>query len=427
MMTPTPSLPPKTETLVIGGGLLGLSTALDLSEAGRDVVLIEAGKFFLGPSSISGGQLWPGFQCPFSEMKKSFGDDLTLTTWNMVHETLRSIHSRIATREDQCDFRSGVLLASKTEKQARWIEEEAKVFHDSGLDFVRHVSAEEICKNFVNTRLYRNGLLYEGTEGQLYGHLNPAKYVQTVLQLAQERGVRLAEDAPAQQIRVLSGGGYLVTTPKGEVKAANIVLATGADFLRPKGVGYDLVPRTYVPVRTVILMTDSFSEELARDMIPGEACFCDASDVGMNYGRLVPDPETKGRYRLTFGGADALAQIQIALEIRKIEKEMRAMFPQLDRNAIKTERNWSGRCDLSRTSLPVLLNSAKGFYHASGFSGQGMVNTALYGRAIAEKIISGTSEKFNALARLNPAPYANTELFAWLQAARTMIPKAFYG
>lgn len=93
----------------------------------------------------------------------------------------------------------------------------------------------------------------------------------------------------------------------------------------------------------------------------------------------------------------------------------------------ETERKWSGRCDLSRTSLPVLLNSAKGLYYASGFSGQGMVNTALYGKAIAEKIISGTSEKFNALARLNPAPYADTKLLAWLQAARTMIPKVFYG
>ena len=53
------SLPAETETVVIGGGLLGLSAALELAQAGHSAVVIEANKIGDGPSARSGGQPWP--------------------------------------------------------------------------------------------------------------------------------------------------------------------------------------------------------------------------------------------------------------------------------------------------------------------------------------------------------------------------------
>lgn len=417
-------LPDEVETVVIGGGLLGLSTALELAQAGRAALVLEAQKIADGPSGRSGGQLWPGYEGSLGEMKEKFGDNLSVSAWSLTHDALKTVFNRASTRDDKCDFRPGVLLASKTGAQAEWIKEEAKALTESGFGFAIYVTADEIRKNHINSGLYLNGILFKGDEGQQYGHLNPRKYTQTVAKLAQESGAKISENTPVESVRELKGGGYLVTTPQGLVRAKNIVLATGVDGLRPKGMEYDMIPRTHISVQTVILATEPIPEKLAREMVPGDACFCDAADAAMNYGRLIPEQGRPGYYRLTFGGADGLAQAQVAFDIPRIEKEMRAIFPQMDRENIKVEKIWGGNCDLSRSGLPVLVNPQKGMYHASGFSGQGMVNTALYGSAIAEKILGRDTGKFETLQQLNSDMYVANKLLAWVQAATKLVPLA---
>jgi gamma-glutamylputrescine oxidase len=419
------AIPNEIETVVVGGGLLGLSTALELAEAGRKVVVLEARKIADGPSGISGGQLWPGYEGTLEEMKEKFGDNLAKSAWQLTHETLKKVFNRVSTRPDHCDFRPGVLLASKTGPQADWIKKEIKAFQDSGFDFATYVTAEEIQKHHVNTGLYLNGILFKGEEGQQYGHLNPRKYTQTVAQLAQGKGVTIAENTSVDGITALKGGGYLVATSHGDVKTKNVVLAGGVDFMRPKGIDYDVIPRTNVSVQTIIMATEAIPEKLAREMVPGDACFCDASDSAMNYGRLLPEHDRPGYYRLTFGGADGLGQAQVAFDIPKIEKEMRSMFPQLDREGIKVVKIWSGNCDLSRSGLPVIINPCEGIYHASGFSGQGMINTALYGSAIADRILGKNTGKFEILEQLNPENYSRYKILAWLQAALKLLPNAY--
>jgi len=416
----TSALPDEVETVVVGGGLLGLSTALELAQAGSSVVVIEAKNIGDGPSGRSGGELWPGYDCSFGEMIETFGDRLATAAWKLTHEALVSVHQRIATREDKCDFYSGVLLTSKTADQAGWIEKESQLFLKSGFQFSTYLSATEIQKNYVNTTRYINGILYMGEDAQQYGHLNPLKYTQTLAQLAQKNGAKLVENCLVKSVDSLNSDGFQVTTQLGAVKTRNVVLATGVDFMRPRGIGFDIVPRIYIPVQTVILATEVISEELAREMVPGDACFCDASTSSMNYGRLVPEHSCNGKFRLTLGGADALTQSMISLEVIKIEKEMRLMFPQLDRDNIKIEAIWGGNCDLSRSELPVIINPRKGMFYAAGFSGQGMVNTALYGSAIAERILAMKTDKLETLKQINSFPYANNALLAWMQAAKAL-------
>src|SRR5262249_35014464 len=50
------------ETCVIGGGLAGLATALDLAERGRSVVLLESHRVGWGASGRNGGFLSPGYR-----------------------------------------------------------------------------------------------------------------------------------------------------------------------------------------------------------------------------------------------------------------------------------------------------------------------------------------------------------------------------
>jgi gamma-glutamylputrescine oxidase len=419
-------LPDKTDTAVIGGGLLGLSTALELAGAGQAVVVVEANRLGAGPSGRSGGQLWPGFEGGLAEFVSTHGENQASKIWNLIDEALGWIHLRAASRPDKCEFSPGVLLASKTQPQAKWIDTEFKASRNLGLVFANHVSADEIRNRYVNTDLYLNGIVYEGTEpDRQYGHINPHMYLYVVARLAQNHGVAVLDQCAATRLDRLRDGRYRVTTPKGDVNADNVVVAGGADFRRPDGIGFGMVARGFVPVTTAIVATEPMSEQQARELLPGDACFCDASDAAMHYGRMIPARDRPGYYRLTLGGADALSQLQAALEIPRIESEMRAMFPQLDRQGIKVETVWAGNCDLSRNAIPYIANPQKGIFHAGGFSGQGMVCTSLYGRAIADRILGNASERFSLLEQISPPPYARCGLLAHLQALTALAPVAF--
>ena len=52
--------PHRAQAVVIGAGYTGLSAALHLAEAGRDVIVLEAGEIGERASGVNGGQVIPG-------------------------------------------------------------------------------------------------------------------------------------------------------------------------------------------------------------------------------------------------------------------------------------------------------------------------------------------------------------------------------
>ncbi len=415
----------KVDTLIIGGGLLGLSTALSLAEAGQDVLVTEARHIGHGPSGRSGGQLWPGYGASITEMCSRLGEKLTIKAWQLTHQALATLHRRAATRPDYCNFRPGVLLASKTISQSKRIKKKMQVYQELGFKFAQYVTTQHIKHELVNTDFFLNGIVYKGTGDDCeYGHLNPLKLTTTVARLAQASGARLVQHNPVLAIYKKDQNGYIVVTQQGDIEANNVVVAAGANFRRPEGLDRKSLPRTYLPVQTVILATQPISNELARELVPGGVSFYDSANTAMNYGRIIPVEGMEGYSRLTLGGADAAGQVFLAWDIRKIEQEMRLMFPQLDHYNVKIEHVWGGNCDLSRNGIPVLGNPTQGLYYCSSFAGQGMLNTTTYGSAIAKKIL-GNAQEFNLLAQISSSLYANHPLIAWFQAAKILLPQSF--
>lgn len=85
--------PPLEETLnvdvcVIGAGLTGISTALNLAERGHSVAVLEASKVGWAASGRNGGQLIGGFACDIDTFAKFMPADDVKRVWDMGLETL---------------------------------------------------------------------------------------------------------------------------------------------------------------------------------------------------------------------------------------------------------------------------------------------------------------------------------------------------
>src|SRR6202023_1004214 len=65
----------RAQAAVIGAGYTGLSAALHLAQAGREVVVVEAADIGAGGSGSNGGQVIPGVKHDPDTLEQMFGPD----------------------------------------------------------------------------------------------------------------------------------------------------------------------------------------------------------------------------------------------------------------------------------------------------------------------------------------------------------------
>ena len=85
----------EAETCVIGGGLAGIATALDLAERGRSVVLLEARRIGWGASGRNGGFVSDGFQEGVEHLERLVGPHQAHAMHAMTREAVRLLQARI--------------------------------------------------------------------------------------------------------------------------------------------------------------------------------------------------------------------------------------------------------------------------------------------------------------------------------------------
>ena len=84
---------------VIGAGYTGLLTALNLSERGHDVTIVEANKLAWGASGRNGGQIGSGHNKKIHELEKDYGKSLANELWQLSEYGKSIVKTRIEKQE----------------------------------------------------------------------------------------------------------------------------------------------------------------------------------------------------------------------------------------------------------------------------------------------------------------------------------------
>jgi gamma-glutamylputrescine oxidase len=390
--TPAPSVPLagdlRADICILGAGLTGLSTAIELAEAGYSVIVLEAQRVGWGASGRNGGQVIFGYGCDQSKLESMLGeaDARRLFDWSI--EGIELIRSRCAKYAIDCDWRDGhahVPIRPRQVGELRRLQDESAQRYGYPLEWWdRNRQYAEIA-----SRRYL-GALFDPRSG----HLHPLKYTLGLAQAARSLGVRIFEQSTV--VECVHGPRPLLRTAGGSVQCDFAVLAGNALV---RGIAPPLDARI-MPVGTYIAATEPLGEAAARALIPRDIAVADIN-WALDYFRCSAD------HRLLFGGRASYSTFVPPNLPGVMRRRLRAVFPQLA--DVKLEHVWGGMIDISLNRAPHWGRLGDNVYFAQGFSGHGVNTTGLAGRLISEAI-RGQSERLDVFRRIQHRPFPGGRL-----------------
>ena len=132
-----------TDICIIGGGLTGISSAINLSKKGYSVTLCEARKIGWGASGRNGGQLGIGMRKDQFTIEKKLGLKHAKELWSLGLEAVEDVKNLIKENEIDCHLVNGVMSTACFEKD---IDEYQEIQEKQQLSITKKSCSKEIIR-----------------------------------------------------------------------------------------------------------------------------------------------------------------------------------------------------------------------------------------------------------------------------------------
>ena len=384
------------DVAVVGGGLAGLSAAIELADRGYSVALLEANQVGWGASGRNGGQVIAGLACEQSVIEAQLGLEASKRTWDMTLEAIALIVQRRERFGIDCDWQSGYMSLAvnprKGDELRAWHEHMQRAYGYQ----TQWISPAEMPAWIASPRFH------SGIHDPSGGHLHPLKYSLGLARAAAGLGVKIFENSAVLSLE--PGASAQLRTAQGSVRASHVLLA-GNVYLQGLA---PMLEKRIMPVGTYIVASEVLDTALAQSLIPSRAAVCDTNFV-LDYFRPTAD------HRMLYGGRVSYSTATPMNLAASMQRRMAQTFPQLQ--DAKAEFAWGGFVDISMNRAPDFgrlpaAGSSKAHanvYYLQGFSGHGLALTGLAGKLVAEAI-AGNAERFDTFARIRHRPFPGGRL-----------------
>ncbi|MBQ3104123.1 MAG: FAD-binding oxidoreductase [Oscillospiraceae bacterium] len=363
----------KFDVAIVGGGVVGAAAAWKLSKAGAKVVLLEKDDLCAGASCTN-----PGF-CVLSYRENPLVMDMALRQqqqWDALQEEIGDVEY----------IPSGGLIPLTDDAQAGILENLCKGCATMGLTDIEMISAARAkeLEPEINEKILVGACWCPGE-----GRLNPFKLNLNMADRAAALGAVMMPHTPVTGFKMANGVIQAVETPKGDIYADLVVVATGAwthDVVKMAGqdlpIGYERgEAMVSMAVRPTIkrMITDGalFNQPMTEDhpMVVG-ACLGQAAHGNIVMAQATTRPGNYNKSN-TLAGAKGVANRVIQL------------FPAL--KDIEIIRMWAGLVSFAADHEPVFgaYDSPKNLFIANSFHSAIALSPSI-GDMIADYWKSGT-------------------------------------
>jgi glycine/D-amino acid oxidase-like deaminating enzyme len=404
-------LPKEVDVVVIGGGIIGASTALELSEQKLRVALCEKGGIGQEQSSRNWG--W---------VRISRRDPREVP---LMAEALR-IWSNLDQRtgRDTGYKRAGIIFTCSSDEEYANHERWNRNLDGYQLDS-RMLSATEFTNMFPNSNMSLKGALYTAADGRA----EPQKAAPAIAEAARDKGASILTECAVRGIETSGGAVSGVITERGPIACKAVVLAGGAWSSLFSGMLGVKLPQLKVMnsvLRTKPLedgpqqaiwsngfavrkrqdggYTIASGHENVFDIVPKS--FRYALDFlpalrkewrSLNFrigGRFIDEARIPNRWQMDEASPFEYCRVLDPKPSKKLSDialaNLKRAFPVFEKAEIA--QRWAGYIDVTPDAVPVIsaIDNMRGFHIATGFSGHGFGIGPAAGRLMADIVLGRT-------------------------------------
>lgn len=357
------NLPSTAQVVVIGGGVMGASTAYHLALRGmRDVVLLESQSFF-GQGAT--GKCAGGIRYQFSTAINIRLSQLSLPMLSRFEEeTGQPIDLRYP----------GYLLLATTEENVAEFQRNIALQHSLGVP-TEWLEADEVRRRIPQVR---TDDVLAATYHKGDGLADPNGVVAGYISAGRRLGVRAFNDAPVTGIEVTSGRVTAVNTPLGRIACQVVVNAAGPWA----GLVGELagVPIPITPVRRQIVTTSPLPEldpnfPFVIDF--AHSLYFHREGEGLLTG--MSNPNQPAGFDESVDDDWELVHLEAAVE----------RLPLLAKAGLQA--HWAGLYEVTPDAHPIIgrVPDLEGFIVVAGYSGHGFMHGPIAGLLVTEMILDG--------------------------------------
>lgn len=388
------------ETIIIGGGIAGTSTAYHLAQHGHEVVLLERGAIAAEASGVNAGSIGASGWGNVPNLQSY----LTMGSLEIFKSVQLDLGYDIEFR--QC----GSLQAIHNAAQYAYTQDRALRLRASGYQ-VELLSVREArsLEPEINPALL--GFMYMPLRGQA----DPVKATGAFATAAARHGARILTNHAVTSVSQQGDQTYTVETAQGSFSTATLVIAAGA-WCQVIGAMLGLhIP--IVPVRGQMWSTESLAPRVFHTISSTESPLQWHTDPG-NDALTPPELTHRGETRVTrhlygrqtrageiiFGGARQLVGYNTIPDPAGIEVNhghAAEVLPLL--RELTIQRTWAGLMPFSLDGAPLIgaIPQRPHLYMVSGLASSGFGRGPMAGKLLADFIHTGHPPP--VLAEADPA------------------------
>ncbi len=364
------------DVLIVGGGITGITTALQLQKAGKKCILAEAHTIGFGTSGGTTAHLNTFMDNSYANIEKDFGEDNAQLLASAAREALDLVKKNIKEYAIDCEHseQEGYLF-SQDEKQTKELDDIYDASKKAGCE-IRYENKIPVPVDFIKAVVF---------EKQAQFH--PAKYFYALAKVFEDAGGVLLQGCRITGVHE-KGDHLEIESFLGKIEARQLIYATHI----PPGV--NLLHFRCAPYRSyamgIKLKNNKYPDGLAYDMYDP-----------YHYYRTQ---EVDGQKYLIAGGEDHKTAHQTNTEecFRKLEAYLRKYF-----DIEEVSFKWSSQFFAPADGLPYighLPGNPDNVFVATGFGGNGMTYSHVTALMLTDIIVKGESryEKLFDPNRIKP-------------------------
>ena len=403
------NVPEKVDVVVIGGGIIGASTALELAERGQKVALCEKG----GIGQEQSSRNWGWVRISRRDPREVPLMAEALRIWSGLDKRLG---------RDTGYKRAGILFACPDDKSYDEHERWGKNLEGYQLQS-RMISGKELDDLLPGGKIKVKGALYTPADGRA----EPQKAAPAIAEAAREKGAAILTECAVRGIETSAGKVSGVVTERGRIACDAVVLAGGAWsnlFCGNNGIDLPQLKVMNTVLRTKpleggpesALWSKDFAIRKRQDggytVASGHENIVDIVPKSFKYatkflpalrmewgslsfrfsGRFLDEMRIPTRWTMDEASPFEYNRVldpkpSLSISDRAFDK-LRDAFPIF--NKAEIAQRWAGYIDVTPDAVPVIsaIDAIPGFHIATGFSGHGFGIGPGAGRLMAD-IVTG--------------------------------------